>query len=275
MKEGKVAADSPAQATAITQAETPAASSPSEAATNNSSPTAPNNAASTPADLDKKPFRCNICKVAYNRKFALFYAQRVCIANHLVSRTVGSTLDIHIRSVLHQTRASKLHDLAVTGQIDLSQPLIERPEETSPNTKSDAKPGTPSPCSTPKTTGDSLTEQLVQQQLQQAAALNINQQLLLLGAANNAGAGTFPCQRCGSTFPTQELCIQHSQLCALFGPTSANALLKSAQQQAASKDNDQFMRQTKYYSAPVCRSKPPVYKHLREYTVTKLPLYEL
>ena len=54
-----------------------------------------------------KPYKCNICKVSYNQ---------------------GSTLDIHIRSVLHQTRASKLQDLALTGQIDFSKPLIEQPD---------------------------------------------------------------------------------------------------------------------------------------------------
>lgn len=63
---------------------------------------------STPSDdEDKKPFKCNICKVAYSQ---------------------GSTLDIHMRSVLHQTRASKLQELAMSGQLDLSKPLIEQPE---------------------------------------------------------------------------------------------------------------------------------------------------
>ena len=54
-----------------------------------------------------KPYKCNICKVSYSQ---------------------SSTLDIHRRSVLHQTRASKLQDLALTGQLDLSQPLIEQPD---------------------------------------------------------------------------------------------------------------------------------------------------
>jgi AT-binding transcription factor 1 len=53
-----------------------------------------------------KPWKCNICKVAYSQ---------------------GSTLDIHLRSVLHQTRASKLQELAAAGQIDLTRPLIEQP----------------------------------------------------------------------------------------------------------------------------------------------------
>ncbi|XP_031781828.1 zinc finger homeobox protein 4 isoform X2 [Nasonia vitripennis] len=62
-------------------------------------------------DPDKKPYKCNICKVAYSQ---------------------GSTLDIHKRSVLHQTRASKIHDLAISGQLDLARPLIEQPT-LSPN----------------------------------------------------------------------------------------------------------------------------------------------
>ncbi|XP_040568210.1 zinc finger homeobox protein 3 [Lepeophtheirus salmonis] len=60
-------------------------------------------------DDEVKPFKCNICKVAYSQ---------------------GSTLDIHIRSLLHQNRASKLQELALTGQIDLSKPLIEQPESS-------------------------------------------------------------------------------------------------------------------------------------------------
>ncbi len=54
-----------------------------------------------------KSFKCNICKVAYSQ---------------------GSTLDIHIRSVLHQTRTSKLQELILTGQVDLTKPLIEQPD---------------------------------------------------------------------------------------------------------------------------------------------------
>ena len=61
----------------------------------------------TEEDNEVKPFKCNICKVAYSQ---------------------GSTLDIHIRSVLHQSKASKLQELIMTGQIDMSKPLIEQPE---------------------------------------------------------------------------------------------------------------------------------------------------
>ncbi|TRY62059.1 hypothetical protein TCAL_11806 [Tigriopus californicus] len=58
-------------------------------------------------DDEVKPFKCNICRVAYSQ---------------------DSTLDIHVRSVLHQTKAAKLQDLILSGQIDLSKPLIERPD---------------------------------------------------------------------------------------------------------------------------------------------------
>lgn len=57
-------------------------------------------------DQDKKPYKCNICKVAYSQ---------------------GSTLDIHMRSVLHQTRHGKLQELAASGHVDLGRPLIEQP----------------------------------------------------------------------------------------------------------------------------------------------------
>lgn len=60
----------------------------------------------SPEDDSVKPYKCNICKVSYSQ---------------------GSTLDIHIRSVAHQTKASKLHELAMSGEVDLSRPLIEEP----------------------------------------------------------------------------------------------------------------------------------------------------
>ena len=64
----------------------------------------------SPEDDGNKPFKCNICKVTYSQ---------------------GSTLDIHIRSVAHQTRASKLHELAMSGEVDLTRPLIEEPLDKS------------------------------------------------------------------------------------------------------------------------------------------------
>ena len=62
--------------------------------------------AHTAEDDVLRPYKCNICKVSYSQ---------------------GSTLDIHIRSVAHQTKASKIQELAMSGEIDLSKPLIEEP----------------------------------------------------------------------------------------------------------------------------------------------------
>lgn len=91
---------------------------------------------SSPDEDDKKKYRCNICKVAY---------------------TQGSTLDIHMRSVLHQTRASKLQDLAMAGQIDLTKPLIEQPDAVqSPKLPSPVPSGGDAlkqPCPTPPSPG--------------------------------------------------------------------------------------------------------------------------
>ena len=257
------------------------------------------NSTSSSNDYDKKPYRCNICKVGYN---------------------IEPTLDIHIRSVLHQTRASKLHDLAISGQLDLSQPLIERADSaigdsaslsanTSSSLKTETKASpllnksensiTSSPSSTPKNATDpslmtlaGLSEQELHQQvvaLNLAAAdpllLSANQASLAAVAAaasasaSNSGTGLFSCSRCNVFFPTQESCFQHQQFCCLFNPPShsniANLFKNSsaltqqakeilAQTQLAQDQLSTIRNQTKYYNAPICRSKPPVYKHLLE-----------
>ncbi|XP_045465033.1 zinc finger homeobox protein 4 isoform X2 [Harmonia axyridis] len=121
----------------------------------------------SPDDDDRKKYRCNICKVAYSQ---------------------GSTLDIHMRSVLHQTRAGKLQDLAMTGQIDLSKPLIEQPEATqSPKqnspTPSGGDKGSPTPVSPAPIAGSQ---------------------------------GMIGCQKCGSVFASQDQLNVHQQLHCLF-----------------------------------------------------------
>ncbi|XP_043471415.1 zinc finger homeobox protein 4 isoform X2 [Leptopilina heterotoma] len=104
-------------------------------------PASPTESAETQQDQDKKPYKCNICKVAYSQ---------------------GSTLDIHMRSVLHQTRAGKLQDLAASGQVDLGRPLIEQPPPTSPN----------SPPSNTNTSGNNMLS------CSRCSALFINQEQL-------------------------------------------------------------------------------------------------
>lgn len=118
---------------------------------------------------DKKKYRCNICKVAY---------------------TQGSTLDIHMRSVLHQTRASKLQDLAMAGQIDLTKPLIEQPEAMQ-----SPKQTSPAPCGGDKTSPTPPSPGL--------------------GAGSQ---GMLSCPKCGAAFSSQDQLSAHQQLYCMYGP---------------------------------------------------------
>ncbi|XP_050544657.1 zinc finger homeobox protein 3 isoform X2 [Daktulosphaira vitifoliae] len=127
---------------------------------------------STSEDDDKKPYKCNICKVAY---------------------TQGSTLDIHMRSVLHQTRASKLHDLALAGQVDLTKPIIEQPEQSS-RPPSQNKQDAESQVSGGKPMDETLTQQTHQTKGNQLS-----------------------CQRCNALFSNQEQLNTHQQLYCMFG----------------------------------------------------------
>ncbi|CAG9534787.1 unnamed protein product [Cercopithifilaria johnstoni] len=53
-----------------------------------------------------KPFKCNLCKLGYGQ---------------------GSTLDIHIRSVAHQSRLTKIGELLAQGEIDGCKSIVEQP----------------------------------------------------------------------------------------------------------------------------------------------------
>ncbi|KAJ1529247.1 hypothetical protein ONE63_006048 [Megalurothrips usitatus] len=149
-------------------------------------------------DDDKKPYKCNICRVAYSQ---------------------GSTLDIHMRSVLHQTRASKLQDLAITGQIDLSKPLIEQPEPRSkliqdilgaspklapPQSLSSSLTSPPSGGST----GTAQGSPTVPSSLGSSSA-----------SAQSSVIGSDPlaCPRCSALFASPEQLATHQQLYCLFG----------------------------------------------------------
>nr|CAI5821858.1 unnamed protein product [Callosobruchus analis] len=128
---------------------------------------------------DKKKYRCNICKVAY---------------------TQGSTLDIHMRSVLHQTRASKLQDLAMAGQIDLTKPLIEQPDAMQSPKQPSPTPGSgdkqPSPT-TPPSPGLSGSQQQPQ------------------------GMMSLSCPKCGAQFTSQDQLNAHQQLYCMFASPMA------------------------------------------------------
>ncbi|KYB28326.1 hypothetical protein TcasGA2_TC032626 [Tribolium castaneum] len=132
---------------------------------------------------DKKRYRCNICKVAY---------------------TQGSTLDIHMRSVLHQTRASKLQDLAMAGQIDLSKPLIEQPDALQSPKQSSPVPG-----------GGEKTSPTP-------------------GSPGTAGSqGMMSCPKCGAVFGSQEQLSAHQQLYCMFA--APMAIFQSAQEPGQAK----------------------------------------
>ena len=95
----------------IAQQESSPLSSSSSSVETSTTSSSPSTSSTANGETDKsKPYKCNICKVSYSQ---------------------GTTLDIHIRSVGHQTRTSKLHELVLLGQVDLAQPLIEQPNDSS------------------------------------------------------------------------------------------------------------------------------------------------
>lgn len=201
-----------------------------------SSPSICTTPSSIPSDNEKKPFKCNICKVAYSQ---------------------ASTLDIHIRSVLHQTRASKLHELAMTGQIDLSVPLIERSEQATtteqlpaqllqPPTMSNESSSLMLPQTSPATSVPSvqapkipdLTQVPLSTTASSAAATitSASPQIHLstdVAASMAQALGPQPpvlmpsqvssqaltnCSRCNAVFMSHDALLQHQQLCCLFNP---------------------------------------------------------
>uniref|UniRef100_A0A7E4VV93 C2H2-type domain-containing protein n=1 Tax=Panagrellus redivivus TaxID=6233 RepID=A0A7E4VV93_PANRE len=54
----------------------------------------------------KKPYKCNVCYLSYSQ---------------------GSSLDIHLRSVAHQTRIGRLAELLATGEVEAHLPVSEQP----------------------------------------------------------------------------------------------------------------------------------------------------
>ncbi|XP_054716559.1 zinc finger homeobox protein 3-like [Uloborus diversus] len=200
-------------------------------------------------DSEKKPFKCNICKVAYSQ---------------------GSTLDIHVRSVLHQTRASKLHELAMTGQIDLTAPLIERSEQSNeqlsqiviqqptmtsessslmlPQTSqvSGTSASVPSSVQAPKipdltqvplsfpasSAVATITSASPQLHLSTDAAASMAQTLGLtppvpqppvLLPSQVSTQALVNCSRCNAIFTTHDSLLQHQQLCCFFNPPASQA----------------------------------------------------
>ena len=188
--------------------------SPSTTATSSSSPGVNSTPGSTPIkkeDETNKPYKCNICKVSYAQ---------------------GATLDIHIRSVLHQTKASKLHELAISGEVDITKPLIEQPElSNKAQQKAIAEimaqhnnplmagvppmfyglPGTPTPLQTPPMTPAQRPQTITSASTPTSSTAQILNTLTPKTEPKKE-ASTFTCLRCSSIFGTQDALIQHQQM---------------------------------------------------------------
>lgn len=229
----------PVSSTAVSNTSVPSTSA-FTAPCSSSSSTIPSNSSISP-DNEKKPFKCNICKVAYSQ---------------------ASTLDIHIRSVLHQTRASKLHELAMTGQIDLSVPLIERSEQTfneqlhsqlhqsptmsnessclmlpqtSPATSVPSSVQAPKipdltqvPLSTPASSAAAtITSASPQFHLSTDAAASMAQALgpqpPVLVPSQVSSQALANCSKCNAIFMSHDALLQHQQLCNFFNPSHTQA----------------------------------------------------
>ncbi len=213
-----------------------AVSSPSTGSistTSSVSPGVSSTPGSTPVKKEEeqnKPYKCNICKVSYAQ---------------------GATLDIHIRSVLHQTRASKLHELAMTGEVDITKPLIEQPEL---NNKAQQKaiaeimaqhrnsplmmqpqmffglPGTPTPLQTPPLTPAQRPQTLPGSTtptskpggastpttgVTQTTPKSATPTPLTPKTEPKNQPNVYSCQRCSSIFNTQDMLVQHQQIYCL------------------------------------------------------------
>lgn len=157
---------------------------------------APSNLILTPKSTsseedDRKRYKCNICKVAY---------------------TQGSTLDIHMRSVLHQTRAGKLQELAAAGHVDLSRPLVEQPDRNDP-----AK--ILQDVLSPKNTSPSSTSSGGPRSSPPARP----------GSPRSPRSGNASCERCHASFPTGELLDAHRVTSCPFGDARAQSPLGEAE----------------------------------------------
>ncbi|XP_034937927.1 zinc finger homeobox protein 3 isoform X2 [Chelonus insularis] len=166
-------------------------------------PASPTESPDSQQDQDKKPFKCNICKVAYSQ---------------------GSTLDIHMRSVLHQTRASKLFDLAASGQVDVGKPLIEHPPPAT-------SPSSP-PCNANNTGSSNNTNNSNNNNNNNNSSNNSNN--------NNSGNSNnmLSCPRCSALFVNQDQLSTHQQLYCIFSNPLALFQQLAASQQMASSTSD-------------------------------------
>lgn len=200
---------------------------------------------------DEQPFKCNVCKLGFSS---------------------STQLDTHTQTLAHQTRISKLPQLAISGQIDLNKPLVER--INSINSEKLASEG------------DQPNFSLISEQLHLLQQLT-NQQNQLNNQMNNQSS--LRCSQCSSPFSNQEQLNQHQQICLLLSAMNGNNVNSNsvnssqnsnapngAQQSgnpapAISQQQIELLQQqllesgNKLYNAQACKTgKEPVYKHLLE-----------
>jgi len=189
---------------------------------------------SPPMDSIDEPFKCNICKVSFKNNLAL---------------------DNHVQSVQHQSRTSKLPQLAISGQIDLNRPLVERPNDSN---QDDQQPNS--------------NLSLINEQLQLLQQLNAANQQRQTNSNNNSQPSlNLNCQHCSSVFDNQDALNQHQQICFLINVASGNKQHSSSQLQQQSQLNNnldqpqqQLLQSNKFYNASLCKSGKPVYRDLLE-----------
>ncbi|XP_070574192.1 zinc finger homeobox protein 3-like [Ptychodera flava] len=167
---------------------------------------------------DKKPFKCNICKVAYSQ---------------------GSTLDIHMRSVLHQTRAAKLESAGAFGGLQhigqSSDPVSSQSQQQSATTlqhqllaaaAADASQQLAhvqaqqlSNEAASAAAANAIASAALTQQLMDPTTLALFQQQLL---SSSMPSGMHCCSQCNSFFMTQDALTQHQQTqCGLSDAATA------------------------------------------------------
>lgn len=143
---------------------------------------------------DEKPYKCNICKVQQSQ---------------------STTLDIHLRSVYHQNRVARYHELVASGEVDPSKPWVEIPNQE------------------PKNNGNSTSEAAKNKEFleflgqmeansnamaqQQSAAfmsfLPFMNQGFLPGFPPVLGGGV-TCPTCRMPFPSKEILDLHQKSCS-------------------------------------------------------------
>ncbi|KPM10576.1 zinc finger homeobox protein 4-like protein [Sarcoptes scabiei] len=226
---------------------------------------------------ENKLFKCNLCKVSYS---------------------MPSSLHNHLRSTLHQTRTSKLHELAQSGQLDLSLPLIEPLNYFNSTTNNNNNNGSinnlkNSNLNTNQSTASAVKfAEIFGNDPQQQQALSLQQAALNLAISNGTNqsaqfmpingqsstSSPFTCSKCQAAFISKEAQLQHQHLCGLFGNlTNVNNNNNNYDQTTAALASNNINHQSNLttqankqlsklssLSGSLYKNKPQLYKHLLE-----------